>query len=299
MNWKSFSENKNVDDPKTHEEFLQGGIDIGEQFFDNSLTIRSEDVVKPFFNLFAHRLELDKRTPNFLNKDALIKHIVNKIALDLLSYKLIHHLYDYDGEFNKYAFFLNYVKNPINFTPNVFQNRPSIFWKVELINETLIFRLSSKGRTTDIRKYNDLWSYCSMAVTKIVETMERRLQNLIDASRYRAIGKSVKSTLFDDVFSDRNPANFILLQVYNENKKYLKYIEDELEIPIIEEFEGQETSLKSFDLQTLVQRLEFALMDDSIGFFIEENYPDSTIGVSSRARSAKKRREEKEEKNKE
>jgi hypothetical protein len=272
MEWTKFACNKNSDDPKLHQEYLRGGITLVQQSSIKTMEIQSNSI-KQYQNLF------EKEIGPFLHFTILLDY---KIACDLLSFKLLQNKDDYTRFAGTGKYLLNYnnekrvvwesdsidplhqVKQGVQLTVQYDDGDPILYFTLQ----------SYVYSSTGTAKYDELWDYCVMACTSIMRTIELRIQNLVDASKFLAISRGVRGTTFDDIFSDTNRENAFLFQVYIENEKYLRFIQKELAGEPGSFLVDKNKNEKTFDLQRVVDLLKKGLLE-TIGFYVENNYKDT------------------------
>lgn len=281
MSWKSFSENKNVDDPKTHEEFLRGGITTKQLSWSKATEIISDSMEK-YYNFFRERepgLDENNATDFFVNL------VSRKFARDLVSFHLISSPEDFEIWPGHAKYKLNNTVTPDDWSDDEEEENDGLIKKYVRVsldfaeNKQFYVNLSARGVTrTHMKKYDSLFDYCVMACTKIIRTMELRLQNIIDVINFTLVSRGVRGNTFLDVFADTQRENAPLLAVYHENRKYLRYIEKITTFKLV-----PKEYAKTFDLDRIKELLIYGLFSDNMGFYVEENYEYAPIVRSAQA----------------
>jgi len=288
MNWEKFSSDKNIDSVETHKDFLKGGLG-----FQSYKKIIVSDPINKYRQLLIEYESINEFLPAefpFLITQKCLHDLAdsNLISRDKLNRE---NPYDFQGQ--SYYIFLNDVKDPL--TPAFWQVDQHID-EIDLTNLRVDFytnephlnnpnysfglRLNAEWRgNQDLDKFEKLWNKSVRVCTTIVRTMELRLQNLIEAIKLKLINRAVRNTTFLDIFSDKNPENAPLFQVYIENKKYLEEIEEKLKlklaiVPVLTEWILYERKTfqenYTFDLQRIIEVLRLALISPDMGFYIQE-----------------------------
>jgi len=218
-------------------------------------------------------------------KENFTKLLAKKFAEDFFQYNLLSSPTSYRINLEEVDFVLNKPEwRWENREVGSHKKGVRLHMVVSMEEDYISMNLKCTGYSrTRFAEYESYWTYVVDVCKRILQTMELRVESLEQAVKFLQLNRAVAQTTFLDVFSDTRGENLPLLLMYNQNIDYIEYLQKKttLELNSVDvntEWEetvmvnGEEirvpkrTTTKTFNLETLINFLNYGLFSKNVGF---------------------------------